>query len=142
MSASATTPIPGTRAQAPSAPPSRLRRILSLDDFERAAERYLPKPVFAYVSGGVEDNVSREGNRAQFGRWRFVPRILRGVGKRSQKTTLFGKEYGHPFGIAPIGIAALYAYRGDLVLARAAKAARIPMAMSGSSLIQLGRAHV
>ena len=119
------------------APPSRLRHILSLDDFERAAERYLPKPVFAYVSGGVEDNVSREGNRAQFERWRFVPRILRGVGKRSPKTTLLGKEYDQPFGIAPIGIAALYAYRGDLVLARAAKASRIPMAMSGSSLIRM-----
>jgi len=137
LSASETTSIPGTRAQAPASPPSRLRHILSLDDFERAAERYLPKPVFAYVSGGVEDNVSREGNRAQFERWRFVPRILRGVGKRSQKTVLLGKEYDHPFGIAPIGIAALYAYRGDLVLARAAKASGIPMAMSGSSLIRM-----
>jgi L-lactate dehydrogenase (cytochrome) len=42
-----------------------------------------------------------------------------------------------PVGIAPMGIAALAAYRGDLVLARAAKEARIPMVMSGSSLIRL-----
>ena len=30
-------------------------KILSLDDFEEAARRYLPKPVFAYVNGGVEE---------------------------------------------------------------------------------------
>jgi L-lactate dehydrogenase (cytochrome) len=36
-----------------------------------------------------------------------------------------------------MGIAALSAYRGDLVLARAAREADIPMVMSGSSLIRL-----
>jgi len=116
---------------------SRLRHILSLDDFERAAERHLPRPLFAYVSGGVEDDVSREANRAAFRELSFVPRVLVGVSARSQATTLLGRDYAHPFGIAPLGIAALYAYRGDLVLAGAAHQARIPMAMSGSSLIPL-----
>jgi L-lactate dehydrogenase (cytochrome) len=117
--------------------PPRLRNILSLDDFEAAAQRHLPRPLFAYVSGGVEDNVSREANRAAFREWSFVPRALAGVSGRSQATTLLGREYAHPFGVAPIGIAALYAYRGDLVMARAAAAANIPMTMSGSSLIRL-----
>jgi len=117
--------------------PPRLRDILSLDDFEAAAQRHLPRPIFAYVSGGVEDNVAREDNRAAFREWSFVPRVLKGVAQRSQTTTLFGHEYAAPFGIAPIGIAALYAYRGDLVLASAARAANIPFAMSGSSLIRL-----
>ncbi len=121
---------------APTVPP-RLRDILSLDDFEIAAQRHLPRPIFAYVSGGVEDNVAREDNRAAFREWSFVPRVLKGVAQRSQATTLFGHEYAAPFGIAPIGIAALYAYRGDLVLARAAREANIPFAMSGSSLIRL-----
>ena len=131
------TQVPGTRAEAPPQAPRHLRGILSLDDFERAARRHLPRPLFAYVSGGVEDNVSREDNRAAFGEWRFVPRVLTGVSGRSQETTLLGTPYAHPFGIAPIGIAALYAYRGDLVLAQAARAAGIPMAMSGSSLIRM-----
>ncbi len=117
--------------------PARLRDILSLDDFETAAQRHLPRPIFAYLSGGVEDNVAREDNRAAFREWSFVPRVLKGVAQRSQATTLFGHEYAAPFGIAPIGIAALYAYRGDLVLARAAREANIPFAMSGSSLIRL-----
>ncbi len=117
--------------------PARLRDILSLDDFEEAARRHLPRPVFAYLSGGVEDNTAREDNRAVFREWSFVPRVLKGVAKRAQATTLLGHEYAAPFGIAPIGVAALYAYRGDLVLATAARAANIPFAMSGSSLIRL-----
>ena len=121
----------------PPARPARLRGLLSLDDFEEAARRHLPRPVFAYVSGGVEDNVSREDNRAVFNEWQFVPRVLQGVARRTAATTLFGHEYSAPFGIAPIGIAALYAYRGDLVLAKAAREANIPFAMSGSSLIRL-----
>jgi L-lactate dehydrogenase (cytochrome) len=111
--------------------------ILSLDDFERAARRHLPRPVFAYVSGGVEDNVSMKDNRAVFEELGFVPRMLVNVSKRSTARTLFGHEYAAPFGIAPMGISALSAYRGDLVLARAARDMNIPMAMSGSSLVRL-----
>jgi len=122
---------------APAPVPSRFRDILSLDDFEEAARRHLPRPVFAYLSGGVEDNVSRADNRSVFNEWSLVPRVLKGVSRRTAATTLFGHEYATPFGIAPIGIAALYAYRGDLVLAQAARAANIPFAMSGSSLIRL-----
>ena len=116
---------------------ARLGKILSLDDFERAAERHLPAPVYAYVNGGVEDNISRTANRAQFGDYDFVPRMLVRVSNRTLETTLFDRTYAYPFGIAPIGMSALYAYRGDLVLARAAKKANVAMAMSGSSLIRL-----
>jgi L-lactate dehydrogenase (cytochrome) len=59
------------------------------------------------------------------------------VSRRSQATSLFGRTYAAPFGLAPMGMSALAAYRGDLVLARAAAAANLPMIMSGSSLIPL-----
>ena len=114
-----------------------LSKILSLDDFEVAARRYLPRPIFAYVSGGVEDNVTMRDNRAAFNELGFVPRSLVNVSGRSTARKLLGHEYAQPFGIAPMGISALSAYRGDLVLARGARAANIPMIMSGSSLIRL-----
>jgi L-lactate dehydrogenase (cytochrome) len=114
-----------------------LSRILCLDDFESEARRHLPRPVFEYLAGGVEDNVTREANRMAFRDWEFVPRVLAGVQHRETSATLFGHNYSAPFGVAPIGIAALYAYRGDLVLARAARDANLPMVMSGSSLIRL-----
>lgn len=50
---------------------------------------------------------------------------------------LLGTLYAAPFGIAPLGLAALWAYRGDLVLAQAAADAGVPMILSGSSLIRL-----
>ena len=112
-------------------------RLLSLDDFEIAARRHLPRPVFGYVAGAAETDWSRDDNRAAFAELGFVPRVLVDVSKRSQQTTLFGRTYSAPFGIAPLGISALYAYRGDLVLAAAADAANIPMIVSGSSLIRL-----
>jgi L-lactate dehydrogenase (cytochrome) len=114
-----------------------LSKILSLDDFERAARRHLPRPVFAYVSGAVEDNLSSRDNRAAFEEIGFVPRVLVDVSQASTETELFGHRYAAPFGVAPMGISALSAYRGDLVQARAAMAANIPMVMSATSLIRM-----
>ncbi|HMN94654.1 MAG: alpha-hydroxy-acid oxidizing protein [Mycobacteriaceae bacterium] len=117
--------------------PARLGHILCLDDFERAASRHLPKPVFAYISGAVERNYSLRANAAAFDRYEFVPRMLVGTSARSTATTLFGKRWSAPFGMAPMGICALSAYRGDLVLTQAAARENVPMIMSGSSLIRL-----
>jgi L-lactate dehydrogenase (cytochrome) len=115
----------------------RLRRILSLDDFEVQARKHLPRPIFGYVSGAAETNASLRDNRAAFEELGFVTRVLVDVSRRTQATELLGHTYAAPFGIAPMGISALMAYRGDLVLARAAGRANIPMIMSGSSLIRL-----
>ena len=111
--------------------------MLSLDDFERLARRHLPRPIHAYISGAVEDNASLADNRRAFAELAFVPRALVGVAQRDPSFELFGRRYGAPFGVAPMGIAALSAYRGDLVLAQAAQQAGVPAIMSGSSLIRL-----
>ena len=126
----------GTRAVAPGTP-RRLRRILSLDDFEPAARRVLPRPVFGYVSGGCETDSSLRENRGAFDDWRFVARVLQGVAQRSQATELFGRTWSAPFGVAPMGMCALSAYRGDIALARAAGEAGIPMVCSGTGLVAL-----
>ena len=117
--------------------PRALRRILKLDDFEEAGRRHIPRPLFSYVSGGVEDNEAMRDNRAVFREYAFIPRVLVGVAQRTQATTLLGHTYATPFGSAPRGITAMTAYRGDLVLARGAAHAKIPMVLSGSSLIPL-----
>ena len=116
---------------------SRLQHILCLDDFEPAARAHLPRPVFGYIVEAAETRSTLAENRAAFREWTFVPRVLTNVSGGSQRTTLFGHGYAAPFGIAPMGISALSAYRGDLVLAQAAGAAGIPMIMSSSSLIPM-----
>ncbi|MBB3979568.1 L-lactate dehydrogenase (cytochrome) [Rhizobium azooxidifex] len=114
-----------------------LRDFLCLDDFENRARRHLPRPLFGYIAGASERNSSLRMNEEAFQKYAFKPRVLRDVSARSTETTLFGKTYAAPFGIAPMGISALMAYRGDLVLAEGAAQAGIPMIMSGSSLIPL-----
>lgn len=115
----------------------RLRRILSLEDLEDAARAHLPRPIFGYVSGASETGASVRDNHDAFAEYGFVPRVLVGVSARTQETELLGRKCAAPFGIAPMGISALVAYRGDLVLAAAAAACNVPMIMSGSSLIPL-----
>lgn len=117
--------------------PTALRSMLSLHDFEGAARQRLPRPIFGYIAGAAEDNASLRDNREVFREYGFVTRVLRDVSQRTQSVELFGRRYSSPFGIAPMGINALSAYRGDLVLARAAQRAGIVSIMSGTSLIPM-----
>lgn len=131
-------PISISRHKAPRLP-ARLRPMLSLADFERRAARHLPKSIFGYVSGGVQDDLSLNENIAAFRRITLRPRILRNVAQRSLETTLFGQTLGLPFGIAPMGFSALAAYDGDVVLGRAAQAAGSIAICSAASLTPLER---
>ncbi len=116
---------------------SDLHQFLNLQDFERAAERILPRPLWAYVSGAVEDNAGARMNREAFARYGFLPRTLVDVALRTLDIELMGETFSAPFGIAPMGLSAMMAYEGDLTLARAAGEARIPMILSGASLTRM-----
>jgi len=117
--------------------PRNLRSILALTDFEAAAKRHLPRPIFGYVSGGSETDASLRGNRAVFDEIGFVPRTLTDTSRRSLTTTLFGQTYDAPFGFAPMGGSSLVAFQGDIVLARVAAQNNVPMITSGASLTAL-----
>lgn len=135
-SPSAAAPV-ATVARRAAAPSGRMERYLALSDFEVAARRHLPSMLFGFIAGAAETNQSLADNRAAFAEWGFVPRVLVDTGGRSQARSLFGRTYAAPFGIAPMGASALMAYRGDIVLARAAEAAGIPAIMSATSLIRM-----
>lgn len=114
-----------------------LGKILALNDFEQAAQKKLPRPLFGYIAGSAESGKSHRDNVSSFNRWSFVPRVLENVSSRSQETELLSSTWSSPFGIAPMGIAALSTYRGDLVLATSAARANIPFILSGVSLTPL-----
>lgn len=116
---------------------SCLKHIYALEDFQPLARKRLPRQLYSYIANGADDEASIRNNRAAFDRFAFVPRMLEGVAQRSQKIELFGQTYESPFGIAPVGLAAMWCYRGDLVLARTAQAMGIPAIMSGASLIPM-----
>jgi L-lactate dehydrogenase (cytochrome) len=134
--AAAERPAP-TAQRAQAAVPGHLKRYLSLADFEPVARRRLPRMVYGFIAGAVETDAALRDNRRALDEYGFVPRVLNDVSGRNQTTTLFGKTYAAPFGIPPFGSAALCAYRGDIVLARAAQAMNVPMILSAASLIKL-----
>ena len=132
--------LPATAAARPAAAtPGRLKGVLCLEDFEEPARRHLPRPIFGYISGGVESNASRTANRAAFGEYEFLPRVLVNTRTRHQKTTLFGRTYDLPFGFPPMGGTSLAAYMGDTVLAKVAAELNTVMIQSGASLTPLER---
>ncbi len=117
--------------------PRHLRKILALQDLEEPARRYLPRPIFGYVSGGAETNAALRGNRSAFDELYFRPKSLVDVSKRSTKAALFGHTYNAPFGFSPMGGTSMVAYQGDVVLSRTAAEENLPMIMSGASLTKL-----
>ena len=132
-------PFVGAATRSRPVEPRVLRRILALDDFEVAARPLVPRPIFGYVTGGAETDASLRANRAAWDELAFVPRTLVDTSGRTHKTTLFGHTYDAPFGMAPMGGTGMACYRGDLVLARCAAQANIPMILSGASLTPLER---
>ena len=118
---------------------TNLRKFLSLQDFENAARRRLPKSVFGFVAGGAEDARSLRANREAFDDYALRPRVLVDVSRRSQAITLFGTRYASPFGIPPMGAGALCRFEADLALARAARAEDVPFVLSGPSTVPLER---
>jgi (S)-mandelate dehydrogenase len=112
---------------------SKLDRAVNIEDLHRMAKRKLPKIIFDFIEGGLEDERGLERNRAAFHKHQLLPRYLVDVSVRDQSATLFGRTYASPFGISPTGGAGLYRRDGDLMLAGAAAEANIPFIMSGGS---------
>jgi (S)-mandelate dehydrogenase len=109
-------------------------QAVNIEDLHRMAKRRLPKIMFDYIEGGVEDERGLERNSAAFHKHNLLPRYLVDVSKRDQTQTLFGRTYASPFGISPTGGVGLYQRRGgELLLAEAAVEANIPYIMSGGS---------
>jgi (S)-mandelate dehydrogenase len=112
----------------------RLDDAINIEDLHRIAKRKLPKIIFDYIEGGVEDELGLERNRAAFHKHRLLPRYLVDVSARDQSATVFGRTYSSPFGISPTGSVALYQRRGgEMLLAQAAAEANIPYIMSGAA---------
>jgi (S)-mandelate dehydrogenase len=106
---------------------------LNYDDLRRMAKRRTPRIAFDFLEGGVDDERGLQRNATAFESQALVPRYMVDASKPDQTTKLFGQTYSHPFGIAPTGGVSLFRQGGDLMLARAAKAANVPFIISGAA---------
>lgn len=131
------TVTPASQPRPASNTPRAFRDLLALEDFERHAKQRLPQMIYQYVAGGVETGRGIAANYEAYQQYAFLPRMFRDVSGRDQQITLLGKQWSHPFGIAPLGGASFVSYRADIRLAQAARAMNVPMILSASSLIRL-----
>ena len=99
-------------------------------DYRALAKARLPHFLFEYLDGGSYGEVTLRRNIADLEAVALRQRVLRDVSNIDLSTELFGKRWAMPVGLGPVGLAGLYARRGELQAARAASAANVPMILS------------
>ncbi|MGO4167606.1 FMN-dependent L-lactate dehydrogenase LldD [Novosphingobium sp. YAF33] len=106
-------------------------------DFREAARRRLPPFLFDYVDGGAFSEETMEANRAALKTVRPRQRVLRDVSALSLETRILGETMDMPVMLAPIGLGGMMRRRGELQVARAARAANVPYILSTVSVCPL-----
>jgi L-lactate dehydrogenase (cytochrome) len=89
-------------------------------DFRSLAKRRLPAPVFHYLDGGADDELSLARNTEAFGDYELLPSQLSDVSNVDLRSTLFGQPVDWPVMIAPTGASRLFHGAGEQAVARAA----------------------
>lgn len=111
--------------------------ISSASDFYPVARRRLPRFLFDYADGGAYAEETMRRNVSDLAGIALRQRILQDVATIDTKTTLFGREVALPVGLGPVGMSGMYARRGEMQAARAAKAAGVPMCLSTMSICSM-----
>ena len=107
-----------------------MRRAASVTDYRALAKARLPHFLFEYLDGGSYDEVTLGRNIADLQAIALRQRVLRDVSNIDLSTELFGQRWAMPVGLGPVGLAGMYARRGEVQAARAAAAANVPMVLS------------
>ena len=107
-----------------------MSELLSLHDYELAAQAALGPAAFDYYAGGAMDEITLRENRAGFDRLRLRPRVLVDVSCRQLSTTLLGRSIPFPVLIAPTALHGLAHPDGEVATARAAGAEGITLVLS------------
>lgn len=111
--------------------------ISSANDFREAARRRLPRFLFDYADGGAYAEETLRRNVSDLAAVALRQRVLKDVASIDLRTTLFGREVALPVALGPVGISGMYARRGELQAARAARAAGIPTCLSTVSICSI-----
>jgi L-lactate dehydrogenase (cytochrome) len=99
---------------------SRLDRANNIADLRRLARRRLPRPIFDYIDGGADDELTLERNMSAFSTYEIVPDVLTDVSSIRTATTLFGEPVAWPLMLAPTGLTRMFHDDAELAVARAA----------------------
>jgi len=112
------------------APEALMRKYPMIDDLIPVAHRRVPRYAIDYLEHGAGREWLLTRNRTAFDDVRITPRYLRTLEGLDPGTTMFGRRYDLPIGIAPIGMGSLVWPGAELINAKAAAANKIPMVLS------------
>ena len=109
----------------------------SVSDYRLLAQRRLPKAFFDYIDGGAYNELTLAANRNDLDALKLHQRVLRGASNIDTSTTVLGEQLSQPVILGPVGLAGLYARRGEVQAARAAQAAGVPFCLSTVSICSI-----
>jgi L-lactate dehydrogenase (cytochrome) len=98
-----------------------LNDCYSFNDFRKLAKKNLPAPIFHYIDGGSDDEVTLKRNTESFLKCDLVPNILASVGEPDLSTTVFGQKIDMPLFLSPVAMQRLFHHEGDRASAKAAE---------------------
>src|SRR4249920_1955708 len=98
----------------------RLRDCHNFHDFRRLARRRLPSPIFDYIDGAADDEVTLRRNTASFDTCDLVPNVLRGVEAVDLSVTVMGQKLAMPVYCSPTALQRLFHHQGERAVAAAA----------------------
>lgn len=98
----------------------RLRDCHNFHDFRKLAKRRLPGPIFNYIDGAADDEVTLRRNTAAFEDCDLVPNVLRGVADVDLSVTVMGQKLALPVYCSPTALQRLFHHDGERAVAAAA----------------------
>ena len=108
----------------------RLSACHDVFDLRVAARRLIPRPVFDYVDGGADEELSMAANVRAFRRWRFQPRALTEITAVDTATRVLDHDLPLPLVLAPTGYTRMMHPAGEIGAARAAQRHGLPYTLS------------
>ncbi len=98
----------------------RLKNCHNFHDFRRMARQRLPGPIFNYIDGAADDEVTLRRNTAAFDACDLVPNVLRGVTDVDMSVTVMGQKLAMPVYCSPTALQRLFHHQGERAVAAAA----------------------
>ncbi|WP_111683895.1 alpha-hydroxy acid oxidase [Winogradskyella tangerina] len=110
--------------------PKYSNQFPAIEDLAKKAKKRIPHVSWEYLESGTGDEALLELNREAFKAIQFTPRFCKGHLEANISTSLFGKHYSSPIGIAPVGLTGLIWPKAELILASAANRLQLPFCLS------------
>ena len=93
----------------------------NVKDFRKLAKKKLPGPIFHYIDGGSDDEVTYRRNTTSFENCDLIPDVLSGVNKVDMSTTVMGQKIDMPLYCAPTALQRLFHPDGEMAVGKAAQ---------------------